>query len=470
MMRVLSLLALILLTVNLKAQTVTEKSIYQGQLSGLRLVLRLYPDSLTGKPAAHFESPDQTTQKIPVSRLHLSGDSLVAESALINGNLKSRFSADRQTLSGTWSQHGRATPMTLKKVAKVESAARPQTPKPPFPYRSEDVTYASADKSIRFGGTLTLPSGKGPFPAVILISGSGQQDRDETLFGHKPFLVIADHLTRQGFAVLRVDDRGVGQTTGIAGTSAEQARDVLAGLAFLKTRSEINPKKLGLVGHSEGGIIGPLAAVQSKDVAFLVSLAGIGVKGLDLIKRQNYDILKASAPMSEEFLGYFNDMYAALYVETARQPLDKPDLTADLKRAMKDWQARQPESRLRQMGVAGEAGEKVVEQFAPTASQRWYRSFLQYDPAPVLSKLTIPVLALNGEKDLQVSSAENLAGFEKYLKQAGNKRFKTQSFPNLNHLFQTAKKGTIQEYGQLEETFSPQVLAVMTDWLKAAAQ
>ncbi|WP_234733087.1 alpha/beta hydrolase family protein [Tellurirhabdus bombi] len=467
-MKYLSLLGLILLTGFVQAQTGKEKRIYQGQLGPIRLVLHLYTDSLTRQPAAHFESPDQGVKKIPIHRLSETADSLIAESKTINGVFKGKFEGNKQTAVGIWKQQGMEAPLTLKRVGAISEPARPQTPKPPFPYRSDNVTFANKDKSLQFGGTLTIPTGNGPFPTVVLLSGSGAQDRDETLLGHKPFWVIADHLSRAGFAVLRVDDRGVGQTTGNfdQSTAADFAQDALAAIDYLKTRPEVAKKKIGLIGHSEGGITAPLAATQSKDVAYLVSLAGVGVKGIDLLKRQYADIVRASGMLNEEFIGYFTSMQTAMLQAVANQPMSKTDLTADVRLAMANWQQSQPQERLQQMGVAGTAGQKMADEFAKAASAKWYHYIVKYDPAPVLSKLTIPVLALNGDKDMQVSAVENLAAIEKGLTQAGNKNFKTQTFPGLNHLFQTSTTGSIQEYGLLEETFSPQALEAMTTWLK----
>jgi uncharacterized protein len=467
-MKYLSLLGLILLTGYVQAQTGSEKRIYQGQLGPIRLVLHLYTDSLTHQPTAHFESPDQGVKKIPVTKLKETADSLVAESQAIGGMFIGKFEENKQTIAGMWKQRGSEAPLSLKRVAGVTGPPRPQTPKPPFPYRSDNVTFANKDKSLQFGGTLTIPTGKGPFPTVVLISGSGAQDRDETLLGHKPFWVIADHLSRAGFAVLRVDDRGVGQTTGNfnQSTAADFALDVLSAIDYLKTRPEVAKNKIGLIGHSEGGMTAPLAATQSKDVAYIVSLAGIGVKGIDLLKRQNADILRASGMMGEEFIGYFASMQEAMLQAVAAQPMTKADLTADIRLAMSNWQKSQPQERLQQMGVAGAAGQKVADEFAKAANAKWYHYIVKYDPAPVLSKVTVPVLALNGDKDMQVAAAENLAAIEKNLAQAGNKNGKTQSLPGLNHLFQTSKTGSIQEYGVLEETFSPQALEVMTTWLK----
>src|SRR5690606_38157869 len=227
-----------------------------------------------------------------------------AFSSQIGGGFSGAFNADKTEIIGEWKQGGGTLPLILKRVENEVELKRPQTPKAPFPYLEEKVIYYNSDKSIQYGATLTLPDTNKNVPAVILITGSGQQDRDETLFGHKPFWVIADYLSRNGIAVLRVDDRGVGETTGevMNATSLDFAADVLVGIEYLKTHKGIDVKKIGLIGHSEGGVIAPLAAVQSKDVAFIVSLAGLGITGKELVRKQLSDSYKRMGLGVEEIV------------------------------------------------------------------------------------------------------------------------------------------------------------------------
>ena len=351
----------------------------------------------------------------------------------------------------------------------AKTVNRPQTPKPPFPYDEEKVIYYNKDKSIKYGGTLTIPKRAKNVPVVILITGSGQQDRDEALFDHKPFWVIADHLSRNGIAVLRVDDRGIGETTGdvINATSADFAKDVLVGVNFVKNHPGINVKRIGLLGHSEGGIIAPITALQSKDIAFIVSLAGVGVKGADLIIKQITDGFNRGG-FNKDYIERMTMLYRKMIALSNKHINDSDD--SELKQAfakfMEEWMKQQPEVFLTQAGFSGTNGVNYINMLAGNLYSPWMRYFNNYDPAYTLGKITIPVLALNGDKDVQVSAKENLAGFDSLLTKAGNKHFKTMLTPGLNHMFQHANTGAVSEYGKIEETISPEVLDVITKWIK----
>jgi hypothetical protein len=435
-----------------------SQTYYEGVLSNLKFGLK----TDVQKQQAAIYIPEQGLFDYKLKAPIFRNDSLMADLKEFNSVISGK--SDAETFTGQWKQNGFPATLKLTKVEAFSFMKRPQQPKGPFPYDVENVTFTNANQSISFGGTLTFPKGKGPFPAVVLITGSGQEDRDETIFGHKPFWVIADHLSRNGFAVLRVDDRGVGETTGAIGTSADYAQDVLVALAYLKTRKEVNKKKIGLIGHSEGGMIAPLVASQSKDVAFIVSLAGLGVSGKEILLRQSDDILQKSGT-NEAYRKNVHSLNETLYNVVERLPMEG-DIKDSLQLAFEHWLKAQPDAVLGQMGYKSEQGRKAVTGQFNAMSSTWYRYFVKYDPQPILSKTTIPVLALNGSKDLQVASTPNLTGFEKGLTAAGNKNFKILELPGLNHLFQTCQKCTTIEYGLLEETFSPNALKIMTDWLK----
>jgi fermentation-respiration switch protein FrsA (DUF1100 family) len=338
-------------------------------------------------------------------------------------------------------------PLVLERTEKTPELHRPQEPKSPYPYRVEEVVYENA--GITLAGTLTLPDSGAPFPAVLLISGSGAQDRDETMFGHRPFLVLADNLTRRGIAVLRVDDRGVGGSTGdlSQATSEDLADDVLAGVEYLKTREEINPQQIGLIGHSEGGIIAPIVAVQSPDVAFIVMMAGTGLPGEDILYTQGALIARANG-VSEE--------------EIAQNRVLQERLFAVLKQEQNDTVA---EEKLREILDETELSEENKQTQIQTMLTPWFRYFLTYDPAPTLMNVQIPVLAINGEKDLQVPPKENLQAIEEALEAGGNQDYTIKELPGLNHLFQTAQTGLPSEYAKIEETMSPSALTVIGDWI-----
>src|SRR5215831_13352939 len=343
-------------------------------------------------------------------------------------------------------------------TAKPAALNRPQEPKKPYPYDEEEVGYENRRDGVKLAGTLTFPRGKGPFPAVLLITGSGPQDRNESVFGHKPFLVLADYLTRQGIAVLRVDDRGIGGSTGSVpnSTSENFATDVMAGIEFLKSHKGINPKQIGLIGHSEGGLIAPMVAAQSNDVAFIVLLAGPGLPGEEILYLQGAAILKASGASAE-----------VLARQRASQEMIFAIVKQEKDNAVAEKKVR--EGFDKQMAGLSEA-EKAQANQTPDAQitavlSPWFRYFLTYDPRPALARVKCPVLALNGENDLQVPVTENLREIEATLKAAGNKDVTIVRLPKLNHLFQPSETGSPGEYGKIEETFAPVALKTIGDWI-----
>ena len=456
---------LCLFSFNSFGQSLPPNTTWEGKLIGMRFILKVNEDSVSKKVKAVFDSPDQGALGLPVSELTITIDSLTAYSSAINGGFKGKFNADQSELAGKWSQMGKDFDLTFKRVEKTESIKRPQTPKAPFPYTEEKIVYFNNDKSIQYGATLTLPPSHKGAPVVILITGSGQQDRDETLFGHKPFWVIADHLSRSGIAVLRVDDRGIGQSTGNVAdaTSADFAKDVLVGVNYLKSRKDLDLGKIGLIGHSEGGVIAPLVTNQSKDITFIVSLAGVGIKGADLMKRQFKDAYEQMGLNKAE--EQRTDSFTEMMIQIASSKNNQEELTTVFQESMTDWMKQQPDSFLVKMRFKGVNGDDNIAKVANTFFLPWMRYFIKYDPAPVLSKIKVPFLALNGGKDVQVRAKENLEGFDQLLKKAGNKDFKVVMLPNLNHLFQNAETGKANEYAIIEETISPEVLAIMTEWI-----
>lgn len=459
--------ALSIITANqLFAQNLPFPTIWEGKLSGIRIILKLSEDSITKQRIGEFDSPDQGAFGLKISELKITQDSVLAISSQIGGGFLGAFNADKTELVGDWKQGGGAFPLILKKVDQLAELVRPQTPKAPFPYSEKKVIYYNKDKSIQYGATLTLPDTNKNVPVVILITGSGQQDRDETLFGHKPFWVIADHLSRNGIAVLRVDDRGVGETTGevMTATSLDFASDVLVGIEFLKAQKGIDVNKIGLLGHSEGGVIAPLAAIQSTDVAFIVSLAGVGIKGSELMERQLHASYRSMGLNDEEIASL--DSLTQMMVDIGDRFSEKDDRRYEFQKGMYAWLESKPEPFLLKTGFKGPNADRTIDQMAGRLFLPWMRYFLKYDPETTLAKIKIPVLALNGEKDIQVAAKENLAGFDKFLTQAGNKNFRTISFPNLNHFFQHAETGAVSEYASIEETISPEVLNIIREWIK----
>lgn len=442
----------------------------------LPIVFHISKDE-AGKYSATFDSPKQKTYNNACSDVIVKGDSVILIMQKIKGQYAGKLN-DKE-LTGTWSQSGYTFPLDMKKTGETVTTKkinRPQTPTPPYPYKSEEVIYSNADKSIQFGATFTVPLPdtnvnyfRAPiYPVVLLITGSGPQDRDETIFGHKAFAVIADHLTREGIAVLRVDDRGIGKTTGNFGksTSADFANDVKAGIDYLKTRLDVDTNDIGLMGHSEGGLIAPMVASTRKDVHFIILLAGPGYKILDMMEQQSADVM-ASAGINKSDIA----QYRPLYKNMVTAVLHAKDSTTASKQAMaifKKWQRGKSASTVKNTtGVDDEKGIIVfTNAFVNQLSSPWFKYFMQMNPTDYLTKVNCPVLALNGEKDIQVAAKPNLAGIKNALEKNKNSHFTIQEIPGLNHLFQHCKKCTVEEYETLEESFDPATLQLITRWIK----
>jgi uncharacterized protein len=333
----------------------------------------------------------------------------------------------------------------------VAAVAWAQNPKPPFPYQAVDVSYQNTDAGVKLAGTLTLPHGAGRFPAAILITGSGPEDRDETIFGHKPFWVIADYLSRRGIAVLRVDDRGVGGSTGDAlkATMDDQAGDVLAGVEYLKRRADIDARHIGVIGHSEGGIVGPMAASRSAAISFVVMLAGTGVPGIQVLRLQEDMILRAAGADAAAIAR--NRAAADMMVEVIQSEPDNRAALAEIRSHLQAMKNLMPDAAI----------EAQIAMLRVPETQ----SMLAYDPAEALRKLKAPVLALIGSKDVQVPPQQNLPAISDALKDGGNKDFTVRELPGLNHLFQTCVTCTVAEYATIKEAFSPAALAIVGDWV-----
>jgi fermentation-respiration switch protein FrsA (DUF1100 family) len=295
----------------------------------------------------------------------------------------------------------------------------------------------------------------------MLITGSGQQNRNEEIFGHRPFLVLSDYLTRQGIAVLRVDDRGVGGSTGnlSQATTEDFAGDTLVGIEYLKSRKEIDQTRIGLIGHSEGGIIAPIVAVRSPDVAFIVMMAGTGLTGEEILYRQSALISRAEGASNETIArnaALLNNLYSLVKEEQNNTVAEE-----EIRKLLKSEMANTSEADKKHPGYS----EENLDTQTKAILSPWMRFFLTYDPKPTLMKVKCPVLAINGEKDLQVPPDENLRAIEDALKAGGNKDYTVKEMPGLNHLFQTAQTGSHTEYSKIEETISPAALEFIGSWI-----
>jgi len=408
-----------------------------------------------------MDSPDQGAKGIPVT--HTTFDSLKIKFEVATARIEYNGELKENEIIGTFKQGGQEFPMNLsRKAIEKEVAKRPQEPTKPYQYYSEDVTFENIKDSISLSGTLTLPTKSGNFPVVILITGSGPQNRDEALLGHKPFLVIADYLTKNGIAVLRYDDRGVGQSKGDfkTATSADFATDVESAITYLKTRKEINKKQIGLVGHSEGGLIAPIVAAKSKDVSFIILLAGTGIQGDKLLLLQEELISRVNG-VSETDIKKSIEKNSKLF-EMVVKSNDTMKLKTDLTNLINESLKNDTSAEM----LNGMTKDEFVSMQVNQISSPWMQYFIKFDPATTLEKVKCPVLAINGEKDLQVPPKENLTAIKNALAKGGNKNVTIKELPNLNHLFQECNTGSPNEYSSIEQTFSPTALDEITKWIK----
>lgn len=395
--------------------------------------------------------PQQNAQNIPLTEVVFSERKLTFSLPAARISYEGAWDDQKKEWNGTFTQGMRFPLILQRKEIELKPQLRPQEPKEPFTYISENINYKQEKENFTIGGTLTFPKQTKPLAAIILISGSGQQDRNSEIFNHKPFWVIADYLSRNGYAVLRYDDRGVGDTGGKVETATSEnfADDVRAGIMYLKSRKEINPKKIYLAGHSEGGILALLASQNNPDVAGIISLAGLGIPGHELLIKQSYLIAQASG-LSGAILEKSQNTNKAIY-DLILKNTPESELRIQVTKLFKD------------SGLITD--DNAIEQQFQMINSPWFRYFVKFDPAPYLAQIKFPMLVLNGEKDLQVPYATNIEGFQKAFAASGHKKYEVKTYPQLNHLFQTAQTGLVDEYGKIEETFNELVLTDIKTWL-----
>ncbi len=460
MKRITLFLLLVLCTGNLLAQDIqgTWNGLLEIQGMSLRLVLNVAPGE--DGYVSTLDSPDQGAKGILVDRTLFENDILHFEVERLKISYSGNLSSDGM-IRGTFTQMGNSFPLNLQReVIEKVVQNRPQEPQLPLPYYTEELRFPNSKAGIELAGTLSLPDTTGIYPAVVLISGSGPQNRDEELLGHKPFLVLSDYLVRQGIGVLRFDDRGTAQSTGdfASATSRDFAADVASAFEYLSQRPEVNVDQIGLIGHSEGGLIAPMVAASNPETAFIIMLAGPGVTGYDIILEQTRLINEAdgvdplvSAKNREVLKGTLNALMVNEDLEIART-----EATSFLQSTLENDTLLLPD---------GMPDEEFINNQLNVLITPWMRYFLIYDPAESLRQVTCPVLAINGEKDLQVPPGQNLPAIEMYLKEAGNTQFQISELPNLNHLFQESTTGSPTEYAEIEQTFSPVALNLISDWI-----
>ena len=399
--------------------------------------------------AATMDVPAQGAFDIPVdetvfkdNRLELT---MSAMNASYSGVLKD------EGIEGEFTQYGMTFPLNLAKAEKeAKQMTRPQDPQPPFNYRIEEVTFRNEKEGFDLTGTLTIPEGDDPFPAMVLVSGSGQQNRDEELMNHRPFWVIADYCARHGVAVLRYDDRGMGGSGGEVynATSLDFSYDAEAAFDFLRGQKCVDASRVGILGHSEGGIINFMVAARRPEVAFLISLAGPAVNGIEVLKEQQAALLRASG-MTEEAIQFSSNANAQLF--------DIVEASSNREEA---------DSLMRQLLQGWGYDEELTEQTVSQMTLPWMYFFMKYDPTEAIVQTHCPAMLLNGSKDLQVIASQNLPAYERIIAEHGKTNLTLREMPDLNHLFQHCETGSPNEYFTIDETISEEVLEIIEGFVK----
>lgn len=416
----------------------------------LRVVFHLRRGS-SGGLTGTMDSPDQGAAGIPVGPIDIEADTLRLKVSSIAGAYAGVYSDSTGGLDGVWVQGGRRVPLALERTESAPTVNRPQEPTPPVPYESESITFQNPGAGVTLHGTLTRPATDGPVPAVVLVAGSGPSDRDATIMGHKPFLVLADALTRRGVAVLRFDERGVGQSDGQqeGATSADLAGDVRAAVRVLAQKDQVDDEQVGIIGHSEGGLIAPMVATKTDQVSFLVLLAAPGLPGRAILADQ-LDRRIRQQGASRRIRALQRGTQKRIF-DVLQQDADSSLIAERLRKIM--------------IQAQGIRGEETINREIERLMDPWLRYFIAYDPRPVLQEIDVPVLALAGAKDRQVDPDENQSAIARALRADDNPQVTVRTLNGLNHLFQTASTGDPSEYGRIEETFDPEALDLIADWI-----
>jgi len=446
----------LILIIFISCEPKKDKPVLEGSWKGeLRLGDSVIPlvfnisrndqDELTGT----MDSPDQKVFGIPLDQITVENKSIKLNLSSINASFSGSFNSEGQ-LDGTWEQNGKSLPMILNKLDGPIDYSKPQDPKEPYPYNSIDISFENTDAGITLAGTLTYPEGNGPFPALVLVTGSGPQDRDEKILGHRPFLVLSDYLTRLGIAVLRFDDRGIGESEGdfTTATTMDFTLDAQAAVEYLVSQEYTAVGNMGILGHSEGGYIAPMVADMNEEIDFIILMAGPGIIGSEVILTQTKAIMQAqgvSEEVIEQAININKNVYSIINKE------EDLELVSD---------------QIMDIFLSAGMSEDAAKSQLPGLLTPWFLYFISYNPAPVLERTTIPVLAINGTLDLQVLYRENLGAIEEALIKAGNTNFTIKEFQGLNHLFQKAETGLMEEYGKIEVTIEPEVLEYIGDWIQ----
>ena len=411
---------------------------------------------------AKFDVPEQFAYNVPINKIFINKDTITLKN--YNYHIKLQGFIKDSLFFGFYKQGQYTANIILKnnKNYKISEFARPQTPKPPYPYKTEEVRIEDKKHGVTLAGTLTIPDDKKNYPAVVMVTGSGPQNRDEELFLHKPFLVIADYLTRHGIAVLRYDDRGFGESVGNynLSTTKDFAQDALNVVNFLRNHKNIDKNKIGIIGHSEGGIIAEMLAANKKNnINFIVLLAAPGVPTSELMLDQNHDIAtknKVDTAIINRNYKLNSELYEVLKTENDNLKANKK-----LQQVFDKYTKNLTQKQKEEQGLTRNIASSIIFQ----SLTPWFKYFIRINPADYLQKITCPVLAIGGSNDLQVKANKNLKAIKDNISKNGNKNVTVKELPKLNHLFQHSKTGLPQNYKDIEETFAPDALKIISDWI-----
>ena len=441
-------------------QTGFSQTIWQGQYHSSRIIITGDFDSK--KDSLLLSIPEMSYDGIKIG-IRTEQDSIFFKNEVYNFVFKGKYNADKTAISGVFDNYSFPNAaIVLKKQSSIEPLFFSQHPKKPYPYQVIDMTFLGKNTKLTYGGTLTIPQGKKKYPLAILISGTGQHDRNYTYMGREFFTVLADYLARNGIASLRVDDRGIGKTTGDfqTATTGDFADDIDAQIAYLKSDKNIDASYIGLIGHSEGGMIASIVSSRNKDVKFMISLSGVGVSGLEMLNLQNTAILK-SYNFSDKVVGKQMEMYNIMF-NVVYNTKDGESAQPAMEVKLKEWMQKQDSTTLKEVQLLDGRDQTFLYRYGKDADRKWYRYTIHYKPENYLPKITIPVYIANGDKDIQVPAVENINSFKKYL---GTKDLTTKIYPNLNHMYQHCKTCTQNEAKEIDEVFAEEVLADISKWI-----
>ncbi|TRZ41295.1 alpha/beta hydrolase family protein [Robertkochia solimangrovi] len=447
---------IIFLMINISGAQVVR----QGQFLSQRIVLEGKMD-LSANDTLQLSLPDYGYNNVSMPVI-IKEDSIIATNAQFGFSLKAKMENDSQWNCNFSLPNTKEYEVALHIVDSVLPLTFPQHPTPPFPYEVTRINFTGKKTGISYGGTLTTPKDKEHYPVAILISGTGKQDRDYVYAGHQFFTVLADALARKGIASLRVDDRGIGETGGDfeKATTADFADDAEEALEYLIDNKSASPEMTGLIGHSEGGIISTIVASRNPHVNFMISLSGVGVSGMKILELQNKAILNAQGIDSlvvSDYMELFNELFSTVYKNS-----DPDSLETEIKNSLQGWMALKDEETLKQLQLVDGRDENFLYRYNRQANSPWYRYMIRYEPEPYMAKINIPVLAVNGDRDIMVPAKENLEGFSSGIK--GN-NLTTVTYQGLNHFYQHCVSCTNREMGELQEVFAPEVLAAISKWI-----